>query len=105
MIDVDTEYTRVQIFRANDPSTERPIRALSFDPYSTQSAMFLDGRSDELVFEYTKFYHLLRAANPGFRRTLMIGGAGYSFPKSYLAEYPNAELEVVEIDPGMTRIA
>ena len=105
IIDLDTEYTRVQIFRANDPSTERPIRALSFDPYSTQSAMFLNGRPDELVFEYTKFYHLIRTANPGFRRTLMIGGAGYSFPKSYLAEYPNAELEVVEIDPGMTRIA
>ena len=105
MIDLDTEYTRVQIFRADDTTTERPIRALSFDPYSTQSAMFLDGRPDELVFEYTKFYHLVRAVNPGFTRTLMIGGAGYSFPKSYLVEYPNAELEIVEIDPAMTRIA
>ena len=105
LIDIDSEYTRVQIFRADDPTTRRPIRALSFDPYSTQSAMFLDGRPDELVFDYTKFYHLVRAANPGFQRTLMIGGAGYSYPKSYLAEYPNAELEVVEIDPGMTRIA
>ena len=105
MIDLDTQYSRVQIFRAVDPSTQRPIRALSFDPYTTQSAMFLDGTPDELVFEYTKFYHLVRAAKPDFRRSLMIGGAGYSFPKSYLAEYPNTELEVVEIDPGMTRIA
>ena len=103
MIDLDTEYSRVQIFRATDPSTDRPIRALSFDPYTTQSAMFLDG--DELVFEYTKFYHLIRAANPDFQKTLMIGGAGYSFPKSYLSAYPNAELDVVEIDPGLTRIA
>ena len=38
--------------------------------------MYLDGRPDELVVEYTKVYHLIRAANPGFRRTLMIGGAG-----------------------------
>jgi spermidine synthase len=103
LIDLDTEYTRVQIYRATDTATERPIRALSFDPFSTQSAMFLD--SDELVFEYTKFYHLIRSVKPDFQRTLMIGGAGYSFPKSYLATYPNAELEVIEIDPGMTRIA
>jgi spermidine synthase len=105
LIDLDTEYTRVQVYRANDTATQRPIRALSFDPFSTQSAMFLDGSGEELVFEYTRFYHLIRAVQPDFQRTLMIGGAGYSFPKSYLATYPNAELEVVEIDPGMTRIA
>lgn len=105
MTDLDTEYSRVQIFRAGDPYSGRPVRALSFDPYTTQSAMFLDGRPDELVFEYTKFYHLVRAANPEFRRSLLIGGAGYSFPKSYLAEYPEARIDVVEIDPGLTRIA
>ena len=105
LIDLDTEYTRVQVYRATDTPTGRPIRALSFDPFSTQSAMFLDGGADELVFEYTRFYHLIRSVKPDFQRTLMIGGAGYSFPKSYLAHYPNAELEVVEIDPRMTRIA
>ena len=103
IIDLDTEYSRVQVYRATDEAKERPIRALSFDPFSTQSAMYIDG--DELVFEYTKFYHLIRAVKPDFQRTLMIGGAGYSFPKSYLAAYPNAELDVVEIDPEMTRIA
>jgi SAM-dependent methyltransferase len=35
----------------------------------------------------------------------MIGGAGYSFPKAYLASYPNASLDVVEIDPALTGIA
>lgn len=101
--DIDTEYSRVRVFRSTDPTTQRPIEALTFDPHSTQSAMFIDG--DELVFEYTKFYHLIRVLKPDFQRSLMIGGAGYSFPKEYLASYPNASLDVVEIDPALTDIA
>lgn len=101
--DIDTEYSRVRVFRTTDTATEREIEAMTFDPHSTQSAMFTD--SDDLVFEYTKFYHLIRVLNPNFQRSLMIGGAGYSFPKAYLATYPNATLDVVEIDPALTDIA
>jgi len=101
--DIDTEYSRVRVFRSTDPTTQRPIQAMTFDPHSTQSAMFLD--SDDLVFEYTKFYHLIGVLKPGFKRSLMIGGAGYSFPKEYLAKYPRATLDVVEIDPALTEIA
>ena len=68
-----------------------------------QSAAFLD--SDELVLAYGPYYHLMRHFNPGFKRTLMIGGAGYSFPREYLRQYPAAEIDVVEIDRGMTQIA
>lgn len=101
--DIDTEYSRVRVFRTTDPTTQREIEAMTFDPHSTQSAMFTD--SDELVFEYTKFYHLISVLKPDFQRSLMIGGAGYSFPKAYLASFPNAALDVVEIDPALTDIA
>ncbi len=101
--DIDTEYSRVQVYQTTDPQTGLRIQTLSTDPYFLQSAMFLD--SDETVFEYVKYYHLIRHLKPDFRRTLMIGGAGYSFPKTYIAEYPNAEIDVVEIDPQMTAIA
>lgn len=101
--DVDTQYSRVRVFSATDPESGRPIKAMTFDPHSTQSAMFTD--SNELVFEYTKFYHLIRALRPDFRHSLMIGGAGYSFPKAYLETYPNASLDVVEIDAALTEIA
>lgn len=101
--DIDTEYSRVQVFRTVEPKTGKPIRALAFDPFFIQSAMFLD--SDELVFDYPKYYHLLRHFKPDFQNTLLIGGAGYSFPKDYLAKYPKAKIEVVEIDAQMTEIA
>jgi spermidine synthase len=35
----------------------------------------------------------------------MIGGAAYLFPRDYLRKYPDATIDVVEIDPGMTRLA
>lgn len=103
LLDIDTEYNRVQIFETTDPTTGRPIRAMSIDPYFVQSTIFLDG--PELYARYTRFYHLVRHLRPDFRRTLMIGGAGYSFPQDHLAVYPNAQIDVVEIDPGMTEIA
>ena len=101
--DVDTEYSRVQVFETKDPATGKPIRALATDPYFVQSAAFLD--SDDLVLEYGRYYHLITHFKPDFADTLIIGGAGYTFPREYLRSYPQARLDVVEIDPGMTRIA
>ena len=101
--DFDTEYSRVQVFKSKDPETGRPIRALATDPYFVQSAAFID--SDELVLGYSRFYHLIRHFRPAFEKTLIIGGAGYSFPKEYLKVYPAAHLDVAEIDPKMTAIA
>ncbi len=101
--DFDTEYSRVQVLTSRDRVTGNPIRAIATDPYFIQSAAFLD--SDELVLEYTKFYHLIRHFRPDHENTLIIGGAGYSYPKKYLKTYPQARLDVVEIDPQMTDIA
>ena len=100
--DIDTEYSRVQIFRTKD-NKGNTIRAMANDPYFIQSAIFPD--SDEIVFDYGKYYHLIRHFKPDFQDTLMIGGAGYTFPKDYLKKYPNAKIDVVEIDPQMTEIA
>ena len=35
----------------------------------------------------------------------MVGGSGYAFPKDFLSRYPQATLDVVEIDPGLTALA
>lgn len=101
--DIDTEYNRVQIFTTTDETVGKKIRALAIDPYFIQSKMYLD--SDELASEYAKYYHLVRHFNPDFQKTLLIGGAGYSFPKDFLKTYPDKQIEVVEIDPQMTEIA
>lgn len=103
LYDIDTEYSRIQVFQTDDPKTGKKIQALAIDPYFIQSGMFLD--SDEMVFDHSHYYHLLRHFRPDFQNTLMIGGAGYTFPKEYLRRYPGARMDVAEIDPQMTAIA
>ncbi len=103
LYDIDTEYSRVRVFEMKDPATGRQMKAIATDPYFVQSAMFTD--SDDLALSYSRYYHLLRHFRPDVRRTLLIGGAGYSFPKEYLRTYLKAEIDVAEIDPGMTEIA
>jgi spermidine synthase len=101
--DIDTEYSRVQVFKTTDPKTKREMRAIATDPFFVQSAVFAD--SDELALEYANYYHLLKHFKPDFQTTLLIGGAGYTFPREYLKKYPAAQMDVVEIDPQMTNIA
>jgi spermidine synthase len=103
--DFDTHYSRLRVFRSTDERTGKAITALATDPLSTQSAIFLDEGDDELVLNYSKFYHLLRHFKPDFEKTLIIGGAGYTFPREYLRKYPGKKIDAVEIDPQMTEIA
>lgn len=101
--DFDTQYARLSVFEAVEPSSGKPIRVISNDPHFLQSAMFLE--DDELVFDYTKYFHLANHFSPQMKSSLMIGGAGYSFPRDFIRKYPEAILDVVEIDPKMTDIA
>lgn len=98
--EVNTSYARV--FVNETVRNDRPIRELMISNEHS-SAMYLDG--NDLVYEYTKFYHLARHFKPDLKSALIIGGAGYSFPKDFLRVYPQAKLDVVEIDPGLTTIA
>ncbi len=103
MIDLDTEYSRIQIYDSTDAKTGRPFRAIATDPFFAQSSMYLDDGSPML--EYVKFYDLVNHYKPGHRNSLMIGGAGYTVPREYLKNNPEARIDVVEIDPKMTELA
>lgn len=102
LIDVDTAYNRIWINDYKDLKTNRPIRTMGINN-ENHSSMFLD--SNELVNEYTKYYHLVKYFNPNFKSALMLGGAGYSYPKDFLIKYPEATMDVVEIDPKITELA
>jgi spermidine synthase len=71
--------------------------------------MYLDDPI-ELFAEYTRDYALGSALHPKAARVLMLGGGGYSVPKWLLAGRSGLDgaalkLDVVELDPGMTRLA
>jgi spermidine synthase len=101
-IDIDTAYNRIWIYNYDDQKTNKPIRVMGINN-ENHTSMFLD--SDELASEYAKYYNLARHFNPDFKATLMIGGAGYAYPKYFLLKYPGATIDVIEIDPGVTELA
>jgi spermidine synthase len=102
LIDTDTNYGRVWIYESQELG-DRPVRLMVINN-EFSSGMYLD-KEDELVFDYTKYYQLAEVFKPDFNKTLLIGGAGYSYPKFYLKTYPQAYIDVVEIDPEVTELA
>ncbi len=99
-IDLDTEYSRVFIYDTEIKGKE--ARVMLRDD-KLHSAKYLN--SDELVFNYTKYYNLALELLPNSQETLMIGGAAYSYPQYLLKNYPNLGVDVVEIDPELTLLA
>jgi spermidine synthase len=102
--DIDTHYSRVLVYKTSDQSSGRVMNVMVTDPHGKQSAMYIDDPT-ELAVRYTNFYKLAPHFMPGMKKVLMLGGGGYSFPKYAMAKYPNVEMDVVEIDPGITAIA
>lgn len=102
-IDVDTKYNRVWIQDSIDQISKRPLRTLSTGAHYVQSAMFLDG--NDLAVEYTDFFKVAEYFHKDIKKALMVGGGAYSFPKDFLTRNTNSEMDVAEIDSGLTELA
>ncbi len=60
-----------------------------------------------IEYEYIRMYEeMVRWQAKGRKsfRALFLGGGGYTFPRFIEAKYPRAEIQVVEIDPEITRV-
>ena len=71
-----------------------------------QSATYLDERWAMCPFAYLRsFDHMFEADSLAVGHVLMIGGAGFAYPKQLLVNHPGVKLDVVEIDPAMVELA
>lgn len=70
-----------------------------------ESATYLGERRFEPTFAYYRSFDHLFEAFPQPNRVLMIGGGGYAYPKHFVASQSYGSMDVVEIDPAITRIA
>ncbi len=60
-----------------------------------------------IEYEYIRIYEEFvrwQAKKQKSFKTLFIGGGGYTFPRFIEKKYPGAEIDVVEIDPEITRV-
>jgi spermidine synthase len=92
----DTAYHHI---RVEDSGV---YRILHFDD-TDQSRMRLDDPLDG-GYEYTSFFHLATLFTVP-RRVLFVGLGGGTGPKQFLADYPDAEIEVAEVDPVVIEVA
>lgn len=61
-----------------------------------------------LVYDYEKVYAEVvqyQSLNHDRLSALFIGGGGYTFPRYMESLYPDSDLDVIEIDPGVTQTA
>jgi len=97
IVDIETLYNRVWIYNTLNDKREK-IKVMRINNESN-SARYMYKK--DLVYDYLKFFHLAKHFNPNIRKTLMIGGAGYTYPTDYIAKNPYARIDVVEIDPDI----
>lgn len=82
----------------------KKVRVLIMGPGGWQTGTYLDG-SKELVFDYTRKMAEIVKAVPQKDNMLILGGGAFSLPEYLGTKYPNSNIDVVEIDPDLPKIA
>ena len=106
-ITIDTASARYIVKQENWWENGREITTLRAGPRGIQSAVYTDGSYD-LVFWYHQ--QMLNAIarlhdrNDAFS-VLVLGGGAFTVPDHVARDYPNAQVDVVEIDPELFKIA
>ncbi len=101
----ESDYYTIKVKKSN-PNGENSLVSLVLD-HLIHSYTDLKN-PDHLEYEYIRVYEeVLRwqSHRKSSFRTLFIGGGGYTFPRFIEAKYPTAGVDVVEIDPEITRVA
>ncbi len=100
-IHYETPYNHIRVF----DTYQGRIRAYQTDPGEYSQTNIIVGRPETLLCRYAKYADLLFLYNPNARHVAVLGGGGYCLPNYFLATRPNIDIDVVEIDPGVTEIA
>jgi spermidine synthase len=102
----ESDYFTIRVIDVTRPEGLPPVKALLLDNLLHSYVNPLDPL--DLEYAYEKAYREVFAWKYRPDRplaTLTIGGGGYTFPRYIEAMYPQAVIDVVEIDPEVTRTA
>ena len=100
LLDTDSQYSRIWVKQVAAGKTN--YKTLQVD---TGLESYINAETGEMGAEYLKYYDLFEYFNKDAQKTLLIGGAAYTYPIHYLNKYENKTIDVVEIDDKMTEIA
>jgi spermidine synthase len=74
------------------------------DNHTIQSG-YTVGQLDQMVLAYTQGFKRVADGHGPLKNMLMIGGGAYTFPSLIARQQPDAQIDVVEIDPVMDQMA
>jgi spermidine synthase len=108
-VEMDSKYNHIKIMDRQvrikvDGKYEEAKRVKVMQVNSSLSSI-MSLEDDDLVEMYTRYYRLAEHFMPRIGSSLMLGGGGCSYPKDFLANFKNASMDVVEIDPKLTEMA
>jgi len=101
----ESDYYTIKLIRKTSVDGKTPLEAMVLDNL-THSYVCL-GNPFHIEYDYEKIYADVlkwKLRKDDSFRSLTIGGGGYTFPRYMEAFYPNGQIDVVEIDPEVTRI-
>ena len=101
----ESNYYTIKVKRDNRNGEDAPLETLILDhlihSYNDLKDPF------HLEYEYERIYEEVVRWQAGKRNSLnalFLGGGGYTLPRLIDARYPHADIDVVEIDPEVTRV-
>lgn len=99
-------HTEKSLYRNIVVYEEAGLRCMRFGRYSgsRQSCQNL-ADPQQLVFEYARMMMGALYLNPAPQRVLIIGLGGGTLPSALTQLYPGLQLDVVEIDPAVVKVA
>jgi spermidine synthase len=99
-----TEKSLYRNVTVTEQDGERCMKFSRFYQGSRQSCIFVNDRS-KLVFTYTKMMLASLYLTPNPKRVLVIGLGGGTLPGALRRLYPEIEMDVVEVDGAVIRVA
>jgi len=101
----ESDYYTIKLKRNTTRSGGAPLESLVLDHLVHSYTDLNDPLY--LEYEYIRIYEEVMRWQARKRKSikaLFLGGGGYTFPRFIEAKYPKAKIDVVEIDPEITRV-
>lgn len=101
----ESDYYTIKIKKTVSSDGETPLEALILDNL-THSYVCLENPL-HIEYKYERIYRDVlkwKFKREDHFKTLTIGGGGYTFPRYMELYYPNSVIDVVEIDPEVTKV-
>lgn len=84
---------------------EKGLRTLYFEPHGARQSVVKPDDPDHLELPYARAVLTGLALHPQPRRMLVVGLGGGTLPSFLRKHYPEAQIDVAEIDPEVARVA